>query len=222
MNQVIVVTGTDTGIGKTIFAAGLTQALQAHYWKPVQAGPDRDSASEANGETDKETDSEIVARLSGCPVLPEAYRLQMPASPHLSAEAEHITIDPALLVLPKIGGRLVVEGAGGLMVPLNRQMLMLDLFAKWQAPVILCARTALGTINHTLLSLAALRQAKCPVVGVAFIGDAAPEVEQSICDFGTVAHLGRLPMLTSLTPSTLVAEFRRSIDLARIRGVLSQ
>ena len=178
----IIVTGTDTGIGKTIFAAGLTQALGATYWKPIQAG------------LSDETDSEVVARLSGQPVLPETYRLKMPASPHLSAEAEGITIDPKRLRIPNVSSPLVIEGAGGLMVPINRETLFLDIFADWQAPIILCARTQLGTINHTLLSLRTLQHAGCPVIGIAFIGDAEPEVEQTICDFGKTRRLGRLPL----------------------------
>lgn len=205
MTNALIITGTDTGIGKTIFAAGLTGALQAHYWKPVQSG------------LDEETDSQIVARLTGRPILPEAYRLRLPASPHLSAEAEGTSIDPARLTLPACERPLVIEGAGGLMVPLNRQMLMIDLFARWQAPVILCARTALGTINHSLLSLAALRQAGCPVLGITFIGTPNPSVEQTICDFGQVAHLGCLPILPDLTPAALQTALKDHIDLATIR-----
>ncbi|MGE4611722.1 MAG: dethiobiotin synthase [Paracoccaceae bacterium] len=201
MTDTIIITGTDTDIGKTIFAAALTRALGATYWKPVQAG------------LNNETDSQIVTRLSGRKTLPEAYRLNMPASPHLSAEAEGITIDTTRLSLPKTADPLVVEAAGGLMVPLNRDALFLDLIVQWKAPVVLCARTALGTINHSLLSLAALRRTECPVLGVAFIGKAEPEVEQSICDFGQVTHLGRLPMLDTLTPETLSEAFEHGFDL---------
>jgi len=100
MANTIVVTGTDTGIGKTIFSAGLVQALGASYWKPVQAG------------LEEETDSEVVARLSGCATLPETYRLRMPASPHLAAEAEQIEISAAQLSIPDVDGTLVIEGAG--------------------------------------------------------------------------------------------------------------
>jgi dethiobiotin synthetase len=205
MTNPVIITGTDTGIGKTIFAAGLTAALKARYWKPVQSG------------LEEETDSRIVARLTGRPTLPEAYRLRLPASPHLSAEAEGTSIDPARLTLPAGDGPLVIEGAGGLMVPLNRQMLFLDLFALWQAPILLCARTALGTINHSLLSLAALRQSGCPILGITFIGTPNPAVEQTICDFGQVAHLGTIPILPDLTPAALAAAFAQNIDLATIR-----
>ena len=201
----VIITGTDTDIGKTVFAAGLTHALQAQYWKPVQAG------------LDGETDSQTVARLSGAQTLPEAYRLHMPASPHLAAEAEGREIDPARLTLPQTHGPLVVEAAGGLMVPLNRRVLFLDVIATWQAPVILCARTALGTINHSLLSLAALRHAGASVIGIAFIGDTNPAVERTICDFGAVAHLGCLPKLAPLKHDTLTQAFATHIDLATIR-----
>lgn len=205
----VVITGTDTDIGKTVFAAGLTQALQAQYWKPVQAG------------LDGETDSQTVARLSGAPTLPEVFRLHMPASPHLAAEAEGLEIDPARLALPQTAGVLVVEAAGGLMVPLNRRTLFLDIIATWQAPVILCARTALGTINHSLMTLASLRHAGAPVLGIAFIGETNPAVERTICDFGAVAHLGCLPRLGPLTRDTLTKAFTAHIDLTAIRKGLS-
>ena len=201
MPNAIIVTGTDTGIGKTIFAAGLTQALSATYWKPIQAG------------LSEETDSQVVARLSGQPTLAETYRLNLAASPHLSAEAEDITIDPNRLKAPNVSGPLVIEGAGGLMVPINRETLFLDVLATWQAPVILCARTKLGTINHTLLSLRALQHAGCPMIGVAFIGDVEPAVEQTICEFGKTRHLGRLPMIEPLTPETLKATFATAFNL---------
>ncbi|WP_170421386.1 dethiobiotin synthase [Ruegeria arenilitoris] len=203
----VIVTGTDTGVGKTVFSAGLTAALGAQYWKPVQSG------------LEEETDSQIVARLSGQSVLPEAYLLNLPASPHLSAEAEGVEIDLDRLTLPQTDGPLVVEGAGGVMVPLTRQAYYLDLFARWQAPVILVARTALGTINHTTLSLMALRGAGCPVVGVAFIGDPEPEVEQTIIQMSQVHHLGRLGRIENLTPDTLRHAFE-AIDMDTIRGAL--
>ncbi|WP_170546075.1 dethiobiotin synthase [Ruegeria arenilitoris] len=206
MSTVIVV-GTDTGIGKTVFAAGLTAALGARYWKPVQSG------------LEEATDSEVVAELTGAEVLSEAYRLNMPASPHLSAEDMGIEIDPARLALPQVSGPLVVEGAGGLMVPLNRQVFFLDVIAQWQAPVVLVARTALGTINHTTLSLMALRNAGCDVVGVAFVGDAEPDVEQTIAQMGNTRHLGRLPFIDTLSRDTLTDAFG-AIDVDTIRSAL--
>ncbi|WP_171173106.1 dethiobiotin synthase [Ruegeria sp. HKCCD8929] len=203
----LIVTGTDTGVGKTVFAAGLAAALGADYWKPVQAG------------LEDATDTETVAALSGCRVLPEAYRLNMPASPHLAAEDMGIEIDVERLALPQTNGPLVVEGAGGVMVPLTRKLFNLDLFARWQAPVILVARTALGTINHTALSLSALRAAGCPVVGVAFSGATEPDVEQTIVEMCDTRHLGRLEPLPELTPDTLARAFE-AIDFRTIREAL--
>lgn len=203
----VIVTGTDTGIGKTVFSAGLTRALRATYWKPVQSG------------LEEATDSETVAHLSGRPVLPEAYRLHLPASPHLSAEAEGVEIDLARLAPPPVQGPLVIEGAGGLMAPLTRQHLFLDVIAGWRAPVILVARTSLGTINHSLLSLAALRARGCTVAGVAFVGEDMPDSRRTIAEMGQVRDLGRLPFLADLTPGALVAAFK-AIDVAAIRETM--
>lgn len=199
-----VVTGTDTGIGKTVFAAALTARLNATYWKPVQSG------------LEEETDSQIVARLSARPVLPEVYRLALPASPHIAAATEGTTIDARTLTLPP-ERPLVIEGAGGLLVPLNDHATFLDVFARWQLPVILCARTALGTINHSLLSIAALRAAGIPLHGVAFIGSEAPEAEATICRMGNTRRLGRLPLLASLKPGSLRAAFDASFPPDRFQ-----
>jgi len=198
-----IVTGTDTDIGKTVFAAGLAGALGAHYWKPVQAG------------VDPEGDKERVAALSGLPpshILPEAYRLTTPASPHLAARIDGIAITAERLALPKVDGTLVVEGAGGLMVPVSESLLMIDLFALWGLPVILCARTGLGTINHSLLSIEALRTRAIPIAGIAFIGDAHAENERIIPLLGKVRSLGRLPYIDPLDAGTLKTAFT-SINL---------
>lgn len=198
-----IVTGTDTDIGKTVFAAGLAGALGAHYWKPVQAG------------VDPEGDKERVAALSGLPpshILPEAYRLTTPASPHLAARIDGIAITAERLALPKVDGPLVVEGAGGLMVPVSESLLMIDLFALWGLPVILCARTGLGTINHSLLSIEALRTRAIPIAGIAFIGNAHAENERIIPLLGKVRSLGRLPYIDPLDAGTLRTAFT-SINL---------
>jgi dethiobiotin synthetase len=197
------VTGTDTGVGKTVFAAALAGHLGARYWKPVQAG------------LDEESDSAAVARLSGgkALVLPEVYRLITPCSPHEAARIDGVRIDPAALTLPPGDGPLVVEGAGGVLVPLNDDLLSADLFAVWGLPAILVARTVLGTINHTLLSLEALRRRGVAVHGVAFIGETNPASEAAIVRFGEVRRLGRLPQLDPLTPATLAEAFTREIAL---------
>ena len=200
----IVVTGTDTGIGKTVFSAGLVDFLGASYWKPVQAG------------LDGETDSETVGRLGQLGrdrILAEAVRLKLPASPHHAAASEGVSIDIEALVPPASHGPLVIEGAGGVLVPLTSEATFADVFARWQFPVVLCARTALGTINHTLLSLEALRRRAVPVLGVAFIGDAEPETERIIAGMGKVAILGRLPRIEPLTAATLRQSFGQCFGL---------
>ncbi|WP_188061976.1 dethiobiotin synthase [Sphingobium sp. KCTC 72723] len=202
---ILVVTGTDTGIGKTVFAAGLAGALGAHYWKPIQAG------------IDPEGDKETVAALSGLPaarILPEAYRLTTPASPHLAARIDGVTITLDRLALPKVDGPLVVEGAGGVLVPVSDTLLMADLFAYWGQPVILCARTALGTINHSLLSIEALRARGVPIAGIAFIGAPHAENERIIPTLANIPCLGRLPLLDPLDPASLATAFANSITLS--------
>ncbi|MHB0790546.1 dethiobiotin synthase [Bradyrhizobium sp. 5.13L] len=202
MSQRIVVTGTDTGIGKTIFSAGLADLLGASYWKPIQAG--------LAGETDTET----VARLGNVSpdrIVPERYRLRTPASPHHAAEVDGVRIDADSLHLPDTGERpLVVEGAGGLMVPLCSSTLYIDIFERWRLPVVLCASTRLGTINHALLSIEALRKRQIEILGIAFIGERNAETQSAIREMGRVRWLGRLPWLSPLTPDTLQAAFKSS------------
>lgn len=198
-----VVTGTDTGIGKTIFSAALAQATGVPYWKPVQAG------------LEEETDSEIVARLAGVPIHPEAHRLITPASPHYAAEVDGVTIDPGTLTPPP--GDLIVEGAGGALVPVTRTILYADLFAKWQIPVIVCARTMLGTINHSLLTIEALRSRGVPIHGIAFLGDPVPDSEATIAEISGVRRLGRLPIIDPLNSKTLADAFSANFDLADFR-----
>lgn len=204
MSARIIVTGTDTDIGKTVFSAALVAALGAYYWKPVQSG------------LAAPTDSETVRRLAVAPpgrILPEAYRLTMPASPHLSAERDGIEIDvERLAAVPSVPGDapLVIEGAGGLMVPVTRRDLQIDLFARWRAPVVLVASTCLGTINHSLLSIEAVKRRGIPLLGIAFVGDEVPDSESTIAAMGGVRRLGRLPRLDPLTPATLRAAFEAS------------
>lgn len=211
----LVVTGTDTGIGKTVFAAMLTLALDATYWKPIQSG------------LDDGTDTMAVAALTGLPparFVPEKWVLTASLSPHRSAELDGTTIDAEILELPTnlpLGQRLVVEGAGGLMVPITRQVLFIDIFQRWRAPLVLCARTELGTINHSLLSLEALRQRDIPLLGVAFIGEANPDNERTIVEFAGVKRLGRLPRLPSIDAQALRQAFASNFDLRDFDAVLA-
>ena len=194
MSRHIIITGTDTGIGKTVFSAGLTGLLDGVYWKPVQSG------------LEEETDSQTVARLCGLPpdrILPEAWRLAAPLSPHRAAELEGVEVDTGKFLLPETNRPLIIEGAGGLMVPVNRQTLYIDIFARWRAPIVLCARTGLGTINHTLLSIEALRSRSIALLGIAFIGEEISDTQRTIAEIGKVRVLGRLPHLDPLSSETL-------------------
>ncbi len=194
-----VISGTDTGIGKTIFSAALTQALGATYWKPVQSGLE-------------EIDSDAVRALTGAPILPEAYRLTEPLSPHRSAELDGVRIDPARLALPDIDGPFVIEGAGGLLVPLTRDRLYVDQMAEWDLPVILCARTGLGTINHSLLSIEALVRRGIVLHGLVFIGEDNPDNIETICEISGARSLGRLPHIAALTGEALGTAFHNHFD----------
>ncbi len=209
MNPKIIVTGTDTDIGKTVFSAALTAALDAYYWKPVQAG------------LDDETDSEAVARMGGVDparILPERYRLAIPASPHFSAAQEGLLITADDLPIPDVDGPLVIEGAGGALVPVNPELLYADLFAEWKLPVVIVASTRLGTINHSLLTIEALRSRDIPILGIAFTGDDIADSQQVICDIGEVKNLGRLPIVDELVPEKLLPAFHDNFDLGDFRS----
>ncbi len=208
MSGPIVVAGTDTGIGKTIFSAALTGALGASYWKPVQSG------------LEDETDSQTVARLSGVAagkVLPEAYKLITPASPHIAAAIDGIEIDLDKLTPPRTVSPLVIELAGGLMVPLTPKVLQIDMLERWKLPVVLVSSTRLGTINHSLLSIEALKRRAIPLLGIAFTGEPAEAPMRTVAELGRVKVLGRLPHLDPLDAATLRAAFRENFD---VRGIL--
>ncbi|BBU61988.1 ATP-dependent dethiobiotin synthetase BioD [Methylosinus sp. C49] len=208
----LVVAGTDTNVGKTVFSAALAGALGAYYWKPVQSG------------LEGETDTMAVARLSGLSeerLLPEAYRLRTPASPHLSARLDGVEIDPARLAPPD-RAPLVIETAGGLMTPLTEASLTIDLIARWRLPVVLCARTTLGTINHSLLSLEALRRRDIPILGVAFIGEENEDTQRIIAKFSGARALGRLPFVAPLGAETLREAFLAHFRLVDFDSRLPQ
>src|SRR5258706_14493429 len=161
----LIVTGTDTGVGKTVVAAMLTLALEGVYWKPIQSG------------TEGGTDRERVRALTGLPedrFRPERYLLREALSPHRAAELEDVRIDPSELELPDSpdDSRLIIEGAGGVLVPITRDILQIELFSRWRAPAVLVARPTLGTVNPTLLSLDALKHPPVEILGGVFVGDA--------------------------------------------------
>jgi dethiobiotin synthetase len=199
------ITGTDTGIGKTVVSATLCAALEAFYWKPIQTGT-RDGSDRAT-----------VMRLAQLPrdrAPAETYRFAPPVSPHLAARRAGVRIELGKIVLPKIPGaaNLIAEGAGGVLVPINEKQLMVDLMAHLKLPVLLVARTALGTINHTLLSLEALRSAKLSVRGVIMVGKPNVENRNAIEHYGDAPVVGLLPPLAKLNRATLLKAFRAHFD----------
>lgn len=208
MKTGFVVTATDTGVGKTVFSAALVDALKGRYFKPVQAGLD--------DETDRATAMRLAA-LSDDRAPPEIYRLKSALSPHRAAELDGTTISLEALALPGGDLPLVVEAAGGVMTPLTRTATFLDLFERWRLPVVLCARTSLGTINHSLLAIAALRARDIVILGVAFIGDANEDSETTIAQMGGVKRLGRLPYVAPLTTECLREAFSAHFNIADFR-----
>jgi dethiobiotin synthetase len=200
MSKGYIVSGTDTGIGKTTVAAMLLLALDALYWKPLQSG--------TQDGTDRER-VQALTHLSADRLLLERYVLSQPLSPHRAAELDGVAIDPKTLAVPAVERTLIIEGAGGLLVPITRQLLQIELFADWDLPVILCARTALGTINHTLLSIDALRSRRMRLHGVVFVGDDNPDNIRTIGEISGARVLGRLPRLEPLDRAALLGAFAR-------------
>jgi dethiobiotin synthetase/malonyl-CoA O-methyltransferase len=188
------VTGTDTDVGKTVAAGILTHAFKAKYWKPIQAG------------TEPTTDSKTIASWLGSDcVLPEGAVLKAPMSPNQAAKREKRELRVADFELPQVEGNLVVEGAGGLFVPINQEETMMDLMAHFGLPTFLVARTGLGTLNHTLLSIEVMRKRKLPLHGVIFSGESHPENEADIAHFGQCPIIGRIPPITDFSQETFSA-----------------
>jgi dethiobiotin synthetase len=184
------VTGTDTGVGKTVLSAALMLRYpSACYWKPIQTGPDDDTAE--------------VRRLSGGRALEEGLRLSDPVSPHLAARRAGTVIDLETLVGRVSKAPVIVEGAGGVLVPVNDSQNMADLMILLGLPVVVATRTTLGTINHTLLTLEALRARCLKIAGVVMIGDANPDNRAAIERYGCARVLAEMPRFDPLTPECL-------------------
>ncbi|MBW4515245.1 MAG: dethiobiotin synthase [Timaviella obliquedivisa GSE-PSE-MK23-08B] len=195
------ITGTDTNIGKTVVSALLTLGLRYAYWKPVQSG------------LTPITDTEFIRSATGLDAsyfIPERYRLTQSLSPHAAAKIDSVKIALSDFQLPatdKPG--LIVEGAGGLMVPLNDQDLMIDLIRSLNLPVCLVTRSTLGTINHTLMSIATLQHAKIPILGVIINGQKNQSNREAIAHYGKVPILAELEPLVTITPATLKVAFQQ-------------
>jgi len=183
------ITGIGTGIGKTLVSAILTEKLKADYWKPIQSGDLETS--------DSITINSLVSN-SRTVIHPESYRLTQPLSPHLSARLDGIEIDLNQINLPETNNNLIIEGAGGLMVPLNETELIVDLIKKLEVEVILVSQNYLGSINHTLLSVNLLRQYEIPVKGIIFNGTENEENERYILQYAKIKKLGYIPGLDQI------------------------
>jgi dethiobiotin synthase len=198
------VTGTDTGVGKTAVSAALMIRYPGSlYWKPIQTGPDDDTTE--------------VLRLSGLPrtaAYLHGVRLPEPLSPHLAAQRAKTRIN-----LPFLAGSVkdsdqkwIVEGAGGALAPLNESDLMVHLMERLDLPVVVVARTTLGTINHTLLTLESLRARRLAVAGVVMVGDPNFDNRAAIEHYGSVPVLGEMPKFEPLSSASLSAWAQHSLD----------
>lgn len=184
------ITGTDTNIGKTLVSSWLCLHTKYNYFKPIQSG------------TIESVDRLEVQRLSGTFCYSECYSLKEPLSPHMAARHEGIRIDLSTINLPQTSN-LIVEGAGGVFVPLNDQYVMLDLMVKFNLPVIIVARTTLGTINHTLLTIQAIRQRGLTIAGVILSGEPNADNATAIEHYGNVSVLATLPLLPIINKQEL-------------------
>lgn len=195
MSKGYFITGTDTGVGKTLVSAVLTYVLKGCYWKPIQSGLQDDLP-----------DSEQVKQwtsLAADHFFPSRYLLQAPLSPDQAASLEKVTLDLDECQLPVTKRTLIVEGAGGIYVPLNDKQNMLDLMKKLALPVIIVARGTLGTINHTLLTIEGLRRNQIPIHGVVFNGKLNPANQKAIENWGQVRTLFQVPFFDTIDASIL-------------------
>jgi len=195
------ITGTDTGIGKTVVSAILMAGLRGIYWKPIQSG------------LDDITDTEWIRDKTGLPArhfLPEIYRFRLPLSPHASAAHDGIKIDLELFTVPEIkeSEHLIIEGAGGVMVPLNDRHLITDLINKLNFPVLLVSSNSLGTINHALLSLEKLKREGLEVMGVVMNGPKNPINRKAVEHYGRIKVLAEIEYLPIIDPKSLVQSFK--------------
>ena len=200
LSKRIIICGTDTDVGKTIVSSFFVQGLKGVYWKPIQSGT-------AEG-TDTQTVCKIL-NLEPKRYLPERYKFKAPVSPHWAAEKESKFIEPNNLYLPDLNQLIIVETAGGLMVPLNRNLLQIDQLRVWQSPIVLVARTGLGTLNHTLLSLEALRKRNVNILGIVLNGPPHNDNPKTLEQFGDTKILARLPIFKEVNAKVLSEEWSK-------------
>lgn len=190
------ITGTDTDVGKSVASAYAQLHLDGNYWKPIQSG------------LEDETDTQFVKRLTSFDddrFLPSRFELNAPLSPHAAAKLDGVTIELSDFSLPESSRPLIVEGAGGVMVPLNDRSFMIDLMATLKLPTIIVARTALGTINHSLLTISVMRLAGISIAGVILSGEPNEGNKEAIMQYGNVKILAEIPHLSDLSMDHLLS-----------------
>ena len=203
MNKDLFVTGTDTCVGKTLLSAVFVAALNRKYWKPIQTG-----AYEG-------ADRESIMLWTNVPeerIHPEAFVFDAPLSPHLAAEQQGRKIDLQLIRRPSDSEPIIIEGAGGVFVPINDDVFMLDLMKQLQAPIVVASRTTLGTINHTLLTVSAIRGAGLDLKGIVMVGNENANNRRSVEQYGNVPVIGSIPWLDLIDRETLCDVFERNFD----------
>lgn len=214
MSYGLFVTGTDTNIGKTVVCAALIHRYRASmplcYWKPIQTGIEIDD------------DTATVKQLAECDkteIFDKGFRLPRPLSPHLSAQlaGKKIRTSPLVnLIIVRCKTAWIIEGAGGVMVPINEKQLMIDLAAGFDLPVLVVARSTLGTINHTLLTLTVLRDRGLQPAGVVMVGEKNPDNRLAIEQYGKIPVVAEMPLFSSLTPYALSQWSQNNFDAENV------
>ena len=189
-----VICGTDTDIGKTLISSFFVRGLNSFYWKPIQSG------------TESQTDSQTIVKLTNSnkeKIINEAYVFTKPLSPHWASEIDQKTINLDNLKLPKVNGPLILETAGGLMVPITRNFLQIDQIKKWDLPVILVCKSSLGTLNHTLLSIEALQKRNINILGIVVNGEKHTDNPKTLVDFSGLPIIAEFPYIRRIAPEKL-------------------
>jgi dethiobiotin synthetase len=190
----IAVVGSGTGVGKTVVSAILLEAFHGEYWKPIQCGH--------LDQSDTITVESLVTH-QGSRFHSEAYRFHAPLSPHHASRLENVKIISENIILPKTQNTLIIEGVGGLLVPMNSDTLFIDLLVHWKIPCLLVSKHYLGSINHTLLSIEALNHRKLDLRGIVFNGPSNEDTEQTIQSRSALPIAGRLAQEPKITPKTI-------------------
>jgi len=189
-----IICGTDTDIGKTLISSFFVKGLNSFYWKPIQSG--------IESQTDSQT-VEKLAQVNKEKIIKEAYVFTKPLSPHWAAEIDQKAINFDKLRLPKVQGSLIVETAGGLMVPITRNFLQIDQIKQWNLPVILVCKSSLGTLNHTLLSIEALKLRNIEILGLVVNGEKHLDNPRTLVDFSGIPLIAEVPYIKKMDSNNL-------------------